>query len=198
MQKTLRASLTQGALSAPQFKTLQGELEEKYPDDIDVVNTVISAVEKTEFQEPMSAISLSTHNDKDWISIVNSDGNHLKFPSYKLLGLLENPETARLLHRFPKNNWKDSSDPFVFKNYQDGEVSACFDPAHCRIDVAHVLSSGNRANDRCEFYLEKEYLTCLFIVLARLRNDREHINQLLENAEGTLTFDPFEAINQIN
>jgi hypothetical protein len=77
-------------------------------------------------------------------------------------------------------------------------VSGRFVPEQCRFDIAHVLEKGNRVNDRSQFYLEREYLACLFMVLARLREDREQITRLLENAEATETFDPFEVIKSSN
>lgn len=191
LQKKLRYWLTQGDMSSQQVGELQGQLVQEFTEDADVV---ISALKATGSQDHLSAIAMDVLEEKVWVSVVNGEGDHLKVEAYKFLGLLENPRTGRLLHEFDSRKWQSTSEPFVFKDHREGQVSGCFVPENCELEVAHVLNKGKRVNDRGRFYLEREYLACLYLVLARLREDREQITRLLENAEGTLSFDPFEAI----
>ncbi len=191
LQSKLRYWLTQGDLFSQQVSKVQFLLEQEFPDQ---AQPVMAALKKTESQKHLSAISLDVHEGQTWVSLVNDDGDHMKLEGYKFLGLLENPSTGRLLHKFEIRKWQSSNELFVFKDYREGRVSGRFLPEQCKVEVAHILDKGDRVNVRSWFYLEKEYLACLFVVLKRLREDREWVARLLEDADATETFDPFEAI----
>lgn len=195
LSKALRYWLTQGDLSSAQVGELRAQLERDFPEETEAV---IAALTATTAQGQLSAVSLDVQDEKVWVSLVNADGDHVKMEAYKFLGMLENPLDGRLLCRFHNKPWQSPSHPFVFKDYREGQVSGRFVPAQGRFDIAHVLEKGNRTNDRSQFFLEREYLACLFVVLGRLREDREQITRLLENAEATETFDPFEVIKDSN
>ena len=190
LRRKLRARIPLGDLFAPGLAAIKELLEVEFPEE---AAFVYSALEATRSREHVSAISVQSSGEELWVTIVNAGGGVLTLEAHKFVGLLEASGKSRRLHEI---TWQDARNPeihFVFNNQTEGEVIGRFDPHSGCLHVACCLEKGKSTACRTRFILDLDYLLCLYLVLKRLRADRERFARLLEVADATPAIDPFEA-----
>lgn len=188
LQRTLRHYVTLGDLSDFKLQQLQDFLEKDHPQDSAAVLKVVKA---TQSREHLSALSLHSIEEKLQVTIVNAQGQRLTLPEHKFRDLLTHPDSARLLHTYTWGDQKSKKVDFVFSGDTNGKVVGCLTTAACRLDVVRVDEKTLAHYDRARFVLDLDYICCVYVVLHRIRADRERFDRLLEQAEASFPFNPF-------
>ncbi len=191
LQKILRTKVTEGSLSEKQRYQLKRFLEEGYPLDAEAVMTAVRA---TQSREHISAISLKSIDGKQQVTIVNAEGQRLTILEHKFRDLLKHPDSDRLLHKYTWQDSKSREVDFVFSGEPEGIVVARLNTASCVLDVLRLDEASRTHYDRARFVLDLDYVCCLYIVLQRIRDDRERYDRLLEQSDASVGFESFNGV----
>ena len=143
--------------------------------------------------------SLSTENDQSFFSMVSDDGNYVKMESWKFLKLLESSDTAFRLHEFVKRKVNTPDAPFEFSSNKEGFVFGKFNAEYSYIDLGCFLDADANPKGlkhKATFFVDTNYVLCLYSILKRLDDDREQFKRQLDQAKSIMPVkDPFELIH---
>lgn len=157
--------------------------------------SVMGALRATRTDEHLAMISLSADEEGSlFVTVVAPEGHHLKVAADRFTALVEHNEQPRKLFAFPARGSRESI-PCAFNSNNTGDVIGQLQVESMKLDVACCQTVGIHSNmlDRSCFFLDPEYLLCLWLVLNRLKQDRARFSQLKSFAEATVTFNPFVA-----
>lgn len=153
---------------------------------------VVQVLKATKTDEHLSMISLSgDEKNALFVTVVDPKGHHLKVEAPRFVEMVDSHDQPRRLHVFPP---RESRQPvsFAFNANSKGEIIGKFLPEQMKIDVVCCQGQGPyNVYDRAFFYLDPEYLMCLWVVLCRLEQDRNRFTQLKSFAEARVEFNPF-------
>lgn len=130
------------------------------------------------------------------ISIVDEEKNRLEIPDWKLLDLLDHSNESRLVYTFPVDHLTDKYPEVVFNNSSVGDLVVKYRPLESVLELVNVIppkKKGGKVDKQggiVKFYLDQDYLTCLWIFLARNARDLRRYNDLFKVAEAQLDYDP--------
>lgn len=130
--------------------------------------------------------------------MTDEDKNRLLIPAWKLVDLLEHPGVARKLYVFPADYARDRYPEVLFNEEIKGDLVGKYDPAESTLRVLVVAVNEAAFSRRADpasrpvtFFLDQDYLVCLWLVLRRIIGDRRRYEELLEKAEAQTQIDPF-------
>jgi len=166
----------------------------------DQADPIIDALRATANRDHLSLISLAAnHRDQPRLLIVDEAKNRLVIPAWKFVDLLANPDLTRRLYTFTAEYQRERYPEVVFNNESSGDLVAKFEPSDSSLRVMTVTGNNKDqrsiANSRIvTFYLDQDYVVCLWLVLNRLISDRMRFDALLEQAEAQTELDPFKLL----
>jgi hypothetical protein len=130
------------------------------------------------------------------VSIVDEAKNRLEMPDWKLLDLLNHSNQARRIYTFPANHLMDKYPEVIFNSSSVGDLVAKYRPEESVLEVINVIppkQKGAKLDKQggiVKFYLDQDYLACLWIVLSRIASDLRRYNDLFKVVEAQLDYDP--------
>lgn len=154
---------------------------------------VMKALRRTKTDEHLSMISLSADEQGGlYLTIVDPEGHYLKVEASRFVEMIDSFDQARRLHVFPPRGSREPV-PFAFNGNNKGEIIGRFLPGEMKLDVVCCQGQGqyNNIHDRSFFFLDPEYILCLWLVLDRLEKDRIRYEKLKQFAEARVEFNPF-------
>lgn len=156
-------------------------------------DAVMKSLRRTKTDDHLSMISLSADEEGDlYVTVVDPEGHYLKAAASRFVEMIDSFDQPRRLHVFPP---RGSREPvtFAFNNNSKGEIIGQFLPESFKLDVVCCQGVGQFSNihDRSFFFLDPEYLLCLWLVLNRLGTDRIRFEKLKSIAEARVEFNPF-------
>jgi hypothetical protein len=154
---------------------------------------VIQVLRRTKTDEHLSMISLKAdENGGLFITVVDPKGHYLTVEADRFVEMLNADNQSRRLHVFPSRGHRQPV-TFAFNENTEGEIIGKFMPEVMKLDVVCCQGQGQYSNvhDRSWFYLDPEYLMCMWVVLCRLGDDRDRYKQQKSMAEARVEFDPF-------
>ncbi len=173
-------------------------LEDRFANDLgDKAAPILKALRDTANSRHLALMTLGGGRfGEPRVSIVDEGKNRLEMPDWKLLDLLDNPDQSRRLYTFPVDHQTDKYPEVVFNGCYNGDVAAKYRPLESVLEVINIKPPKNKG-DKLEkqgsvvkFYLDQDYLTCLWIFLARNASDLRRYNDLFKVAEAQLDYDP--------
>lgn len=176
----------------PDLQKMEADLRAKYPEAAD---EVMAALRATKTDEHLSMISLAADEQGAlFVTLVDPKGHHLKVEASRFVEMIDSHDQPRRLQVFPPRGHRQPV-PFAFNDNSEGEIVGKFMPEQMKLDVVCCQAQGQYSNvlDRAWFYVDAEYLLCLWVVLCRLEQDKSKYTQLKSMAEATIAFDPFAA-----
>lgn len=187
-QSYLRKIQVGRLLTVPQFERVKLRLNRDCPE---VADAIVAEIEATASREHLSAVSLTTAKDGQMVvSVVNVRGDLLSMEAWKFLQLVHrHGESLSLGQLDRRGGWLP--EPLIrFNDNKVGEVLARYTAedsvlqAFCRREVA-TAKGGIKIEplDRSEFILDQDFLVCLYVTIAQLREQAERFQQLREHAE---------------
>lgn len=180
------------AIFPGEFELICQTLEKEHAAD---AKNVITAIKKTKAREHISALSLSTEGEMDFITIANVNRQHIKMECWRFIKLIERAGEPLRLHVFEKTRRDVATHPFRFNNCMSGEVICKFNPDKSFLEVVCIHEGTRNLIDNAAFILDSTYTLCLYLTMKRLREDNARFTKLLEDAQCSPSVnDPFESI----
>lgn len=174
------------------LKKIEASLKAGYPEAVD---EVMAALRATKTDGHLSMISLAADEQGAlFVTLVDPKGHHLKVEASRFVEMVDSHDQPRRLHVFPPRGHRLPV-PFAFNDNSEGEIVGKFIPEQMKFDVVCCRVQGQHSNvhDRAWFYVDAEYLLCLWVVLCRLDQDKTKYTKMQSMAEATIAFDPFAA-----
>lgn len=173
-------------------------IEDRFVLDLgDDAAPILQALQETANRRHLALITLGGgRSGEPRISIVDEAKNRLEMPDWKLLDLLEHSNQSRRIYTFPANHLADKYPEVIFNSGSVGDLVAKYRPAESVLEVINVIppkqkgAKSDKQGGITKFYLDQDYLACLWIVLARTASDLRRYNDLFKVAEAQLDYDP--------
>ncbi len=160
-----------------------------------VAQSTLQILRRTKTSEHLSMISLTADEQGSlYVTLVDPKGHHLKVEASRFVEMIDSHDQPRRLHVFPPRGSRQQV-PFAFNDNSEGEIVGKFMQEKVKFDIVCCQTQGQygNVNDRAWFYVDVEYLLCLWVVLCRLEQDKGRYTQMKSMAEATIAFDPFAA-----
>jgi len=174
------------------LQKIEADVSERYSA---VAQGTLEVLRRTKSDEHLSMISLAADEQGAlYVTLVDPKGHHLKVEASRFVEMVDSHDQPRRLHVFPPRGYRQPV-PFAFNDNTEGEIVGKFMPETMKFDVVCCQVQGQYSNvhDRALFYVDAEYLLCLWVVLCRLEQDKTKYTQMKSMAEATIAFDPFAA-----
>jgi hypothetical protein len=171
---------------------IKAAINEKYPDALENVMEVIHA---TKNRDHLSMLSLEPSKEGGlFVVVMAPKGHHLKVEAKPFVEMVSCMGESKRLFVFPKQGDREVIES-SFNDRKEGEVIGKISSFPMVLEVACCVGNGSIKNvvDKARFYLEPEYLLCLWMVLNKIILDVERYQQLKAKAETFTGFDPFTA-----
>lgn len=174
-------------LTQHMYDKLKQRLQEKFPADL---ADVVAAIDKTASRDHLSAVSLTSVGAQLMVGIVNIRGDMVTMEDWKFLQLIEgHGEFLSLGTLDARGGWLP--EPLLkFNANKIGEVVAIYTAKDstlhvvCKREVATTQGKTRKETpDRSEFVIDQDYLTCLYITILQLREEKKRFQELRERAE---------------
>lgn len=172
------------------FDIIADAIRKKYPD---AAKKVLGALISTQNQDHLSMISLESGKEGGlFVTFVDPDGHHLKVEAKRVVEMVRGSGETKRLFVFPKQGDRTVIES-SFNDRKEGEVYGKITMNPMVLEVACCTGTGGVRNvvDKAIFYLDPEYLLCLWSVLKRIDADEQRYRQLKAQAEMHTEFDPF-------
>ena len=195
-RKNLEREIPHGIILPARLKLIAERLRLDLKDEAE---PILEVLEQTASRDHLALISISADRDGETrVLLVDEAKNRLEIPAWKLVDLLANPGAARRLYVFPRDYQQERYPEVVFNEERTGDLIAKYLPEESSLRVMVVAVSKDPGNHKARaasrpvtFYLDQDYLACLWLVLRRVTEDRQRYRELMERAEAQTDFDPF-------
>jgi len=173
-------------------------IEERFTHELgDEAAPVLKALRATSNRRHLALITLGgDRRGEARVTIIDEDKNRLEVPDWKLLDLLSHPDQSRKLYTFPAGYASEKYPEVIFNGATTHDLVGKYRPAESRLEVVNIVppkQSGGKPDKQggvVTFYLDQDYLACLWIVLARAAADQRRYNDLFKEAEARVDYDP--------
>lgn len=169
---------------------IESAIRGEYPD---AANTVIAALHATKNLDHLSMISFEPSQEgRTFVTVMDPKGHHLKIEAQCLVEMIDHWGESKRLFVFPKPGGREVFES-SFNDRKEGEVIGKITTETMMLEVACCVGNGSILNvvDKARFYLDPEYLLCLWMVLTRTSSDEQRYRKLKAKAETFTDFDPF-------
>lgn len=171
-------------------------LEEHFPAE---ANLLIERLKKSDC-DALSALSLSTEQDKLLVSIVNPYGKFVRVEAWKFLKLVKEHGITQRWGMLTRKLYDEPEPLIKFCDMKTGVVFAKLWPEKWCIEVVCRPDSGSpdspkaksTAHEQAWFYVEPDYLVCLAVAIEKLLEDHERFTELVHKFETVVTHDPLD------
>jgi len=184
-----------GIILSDRLRLIEARLKHDLPEEAE---GILQALRNTATRDHLAVISMTAdRRDETRLTIVDQGKNSLEMPAWKLLDLLNNPDMARKLFTITEDSLRERYPEVVCNLDKLGDLVAKFNPLESSLEVIIVASQEKKSNRSVPvsrqviFYLDQDYLACLWFVLKRLTEDRQRYREALEKAEAHIDIDPF-------
>ena len=160
-------------------------IDERFTHDLgEEAASVLQAIYDTSNRRHLALITLDgDRRGEPRMTIIDEQKNRLEIPAWKLLDLISHPDQSRKLYTFPAGYASEKYPEVVFNGATTHDLVGKYRPAESRLEV---VNQGGVVT----FYLDQDYLVCLWIVLARAAADQRRYNDLFKEAEARVDYDP--------
>jgi hypothetical protein len=173
-------------------------IKQRFGDELaDKATAILKALRDTANRRHLALMTLGGgRQGEPRVSIVDEGKNRLEVPGWKLLDLLDNSNQSRRLFTFPADHMTDKYPEVVFNSASVGDLVAKYRAEESVLEVINIMPPGKKGGKAekqggiVKFYLDQNYLICLWIVLARTASDLRRYNDLFKVAEAQLDYDP--------
>ncbi len=169
---------------------IESAVRSEYPDAADAV---ITALHETKNQDHLSMISLEPSKEGGlFVTVVDPKGHHLKVEAKQFVEMINGWGESKRLFVIPKPGGREVFES-IFNDRKEGEVIGKISTEPMMLEVACCVGNGSILNvvDKSRFYIDPEYLLCLWMILNRIATDEQLYRQLKAKAETFTDFDPF-------
>jgi len=161
----------------------------------DAAEKVCNALRLTKNRDHLSMISLEPSKEGGlFVIVMDPKGHHLKVEAKRFVEMVNDNGESKRLFAFPKQGDREVIES-SFNDRKEGEVIGRISTSPMVLEVACCVGNGSTRNvvDKALFYLDPEYLLCLWMVLNRISADEQRYQKLKAKAEAFTDFDPFAA-----
>lgn len=182
-----------GALFQYIFPDVYGKLEAKlasdYPGELKEVR---KALKQSKSRNHLSSLSLADIRGETMVCIANHHKQRLRLEAWKFLALMDKPDSTKMIARLERTDYREKSSSFLFCDRTTGDVHAVFKPKHSTIHVVCEREEDKVPDEIAEFVIDPDFALCMYMLLSRLRRDKEEFTRLWEEANIQATYDPFK------
>lgn len=193
-REMLSREVPHGIIFPERLKLMEDRFSQELGDD---AMPVIHALRDTANRRHLALITLDgDRRGEVRVTMIDEAKNRLVMPEWKLLDLLSHPDQSRKLYTFPAGYAGEKYPEVVFNGVTSHDLVGKYRPAESRLEVVNIVPpkmSGGRPEKQggvVTFYLDQDYLACLWIVLARVAADQRRYNDLFKEAEARVDYDP--------
>jgi hypothetical protein len=173
-------------------------IEDRFSNELGAESApVIQALKDTVNRRHLALITLGgDRRGEARVTIIDETKNRLEVPAWKLLDMLDHPGLSRKLYTFPAGYASERYPEVVFNGVTSHDLVGKYRPDESRLEVVNIVPPkqvGARADKQggiVTFYLDQDYLACLWIVLARVAADQRRYDDLFKEAEARVDYDP--------
>jgi hypothetical protein len=180
------------------FPERLGLIEERFTNDLGgEAAPILQALRNTANRRHLALLTLGGgRRSEPLVTIIDEAKNCLEIPDWKLLDLLNNPDQSRKLYTFPADYVSSKYKEVVFNSVTTHDLVAKYRPRESQLEVVNIIppkqaaAKPNKQGGIVTFYLDQDYLACLWIVLARAAADQCRYDVLFKDAEARVDYDP--------
>ncbi len=182
-----------GPVNLHQMYEIEKYIDASWPGEAD---SVLKELKATKTREVLSLIDMSEIEGQRVIRIVNGEGELIQFEDWRFLHLIEKHDQQIKLGEFPRFNERNDGVYLKYKEQKKGKVLGMYQAETSRLHVACLSESKPPIEERSIFILDQDYAMSLYVVIKRLRNDKEQYQRLLQQAQVTTGDNPFTKLFQ--
>lgn len=171
------------------YEKLEAKLASDFPDELKEVR---KALKQSKSRNHLSSLSLADIRGETMVCIANHHKQRLRLETWKFLALLDDPDATKMIARLERTDYREKTSSFLFCDRTTGNVHAIFKPKRSTIHVVCQRDEDKVPDEIAEFVIDPDFALCMFMLLSRLKQDKEEFTRLWEEANIQATYDPFE------
>lgn len=173
------------------LQAITNELQQNFLFD---AKQIIRALKATGNRRHFASLSLTDERGELMVCLANHHKDCLRVEAWKFALLLESPKESKMLAQLERLDYREKRHPFVFNKSTHGDVHAMFLPERSVIHVICKHEDVKKLDDKATFYIEPDYALSLYLLLKRVRQDKEQFTRLWEEATTEPKDDLFDSL----